>query len=126
MVGLREGHVANDGELVGDLGLLGQPFANVHAGHAGADGPEIAADLRGSVRLEIVHVDMTRTAFEPDHDHGLASALAPLGLQSQEIGEGKPSHAQAAKLQEPASRKPVSQGQHVVLPRFIDAHSACF
>ena len=45
---------ADDRELIGNLRLQWEEFADLHPRHIGTDGTEIAAKLGGSVRLEIV------------------------------------------------------------------------
>jgi len=101
MVGLGEGHVANDGKPVRQLGLLGQPFADVHAGDVGADGAKFTTNLRGGAPVEVVDVDMAGAAFEPDHDDRLAAALlSAVRLKTQQIGESQAANPEPAGLQE--------------------------
>ncbi len=63
---------ADDGQLVPHAGLQGEVLADLDAGHVGGDRLELAAELLGRVRLEIVHVHVRRAAAEVDHDGRLA------------------------------------------------------
>ena len=73
---LLELHVADDGQFVRDLRLEREKLADVHAGDVCLDRLELAAVLDRSVRLQIIHIDVTWPAVEVDHDDGLAGGGA--------------------------------------------------
>ncbi len=70
VAGVGVGHAADNRHLVHDLGLQWQVLADLRAGHIGGDRPELAADLDGSLGLEVVHVELAGSAGLPDQNHG--------------------------------------------------------
>ena len=77
-----------------------------HAGHVGADRLKLAAIFGGSVRFEIVHVDVAGAARQVDHDDGLAGRLGTDGahrLEAQQVGEGEAAEAERPDAQEVAA-----------------------
>jgi hypothetical protein len=48
----------------------------MHPRHIGLDRPELAAVLDGSVWLQIIHVEVGRSATQKDHDRGFLTRLA--------------------------------------------------
>ena len=63
------GDGANQGELVGQLSVQGQQFADIEAGHLGADRLEVAAIFGRGVRLHVVRFHVRRPARQPQEDH---------------------------------------------------------
>ena len=61
---------ADDREFVGDLGLQGEVFADVHARNVCGDGSELAAGCRGCVGLEIVGFQLRGATMLIEHDDG--------------------------------------------------------
>ena len=82
---------ADDRELVGDLGLLGEQLGDVEAGHAGADRLPDAAILGRGVRLQVVHVHVAGAAVEPDQDDGGVLFRRPRAIPSraQRVAAGR-------------------------------------
>ena len=78
----RDGVVrrADDGELVHDLGHLGQMLADLDAGHVGGDRLELAADALRGFRFEVPHVDGGGAAGQPEHDDGVGLRLVLASL----------------------------------------------
>ena len=56
---------------VHDLGDLRQQFADLRPGNRAGDRLQLAADIGGSLRLEVEHVLMGRASEEVDQDHRL-------------------------------------------------------
>ena len=63
----------NHRQLVPHTRLQWEMLADLHAGHVGGDGFELAAEFFRRVGLEIIHVEVRRTARQVDHDGGLVS-----------------------------------------------------
>ena len=61
-------HGADNGKLISALGHVWHQLADMRARHVGRDGPQLAANLRGRVGLEIKHVDVARPAEHPQED----------------------------------------------------------
>ena len=59
-IGISNG--PNDRVLIGQLGQARELLADLDAGHVGLDGPKLAADLLGRLRLEVEEIQMRRTA----------------------------------------------------------------
>ena len=91
----------------------GQVFADADAGDAGRNGPELAADLRGGVLLQVEHVLMGGAARQEDHDDRLVLAGGRTQSRSllrlQQSWKGKPAHAQRSDAQEVAPRNTVAE-----------------
>ena len=64
---------ADNRELVGALGQVGQVLTDLDARHIRLDRAELAADLRRGVGLEIERVHVRRTARQVDEDGGFRS-----------------------------------------------------
>jgi len=64
---------ADDGadrhQLVHVAGEVGQKFANLNAGNAGANGIELAADFDRGIDLDVVHILMGRPTAAVNHDN---------------------------------------------------------
>ena len=61
-------HGTDDGKLISALGHIGHQFTNMRTRDIGRDRPQLTANLRGRVGLEIVHVDVARTAQHPQQN----------------------------------------------------------
>src|SRR5205807_750996 len=70
VVALDEFEAAHQRQLVGDGRLQRQQLAEVEARHVRLDRLELAADSGGSVRLEVVEVDMAGASIKAHHDNG--------------------------------------------------------
>ena len=79
--GQRVAHAAQDGELVGHLGQLGQVLADLHARHVGVDRLELAAEFAGGVGLQVEGVHVRRAAAQADINRRLALAGGPRRLR---------------------------------------------
>ncbi len=73
-------HGANDGQFVPHPGLQGHVLTDLHAGNIGGYRSKLAADLRGSIRFEVVHVQVRRSTRQIDHDGGPGGAGLAFGL----------------------------------------------
>ena len=96
VVGISMGEGANLGELLHDAGDAREVFADSNAGEVGGDGAEVAADVGGSVGLEVEGVDGAQAALEEDVDEGEVGGNGfgggvggGVGLQLQETGEAE-------------------------------------
>ena len=102
---------AQDGELVGDLGLERHQLADVHARHVGLDRLELAAILDRRVGLQVVHVDVAGPAGQVDHDDRFVGGLGadgPLGLEAEQVGQGQAAEAQRPDAKEIAAGNAVA------------------
>ena len=57
---------ANNSEFVANGGKSRHVFGKEHAGHAGGNWLELAADFRGGIRLGIECFDMAGAAIQPE------------------------------------------------------------
>jgi hypothetical protein len=119
--GVRVEGAAHDGHFVHLLRLVRQVLADVDAGDVGLDRLELAAKLRGSVRLEVVHIDVARAAAQPQKDDrrvlgGFVLLFRP-GLKPQVVGQGEPTEAKEAESKKTAAGQavagPVSRSENV-------------
>ena len=110
-------------------------LAYLNAVHIGAYGLELAANLRGRVRLQVKDVLVRGAAGQEDHDDGLVPGLLILrGLGAQQLRQGKPAHGETADLEEIAPRFAVAKtamgeawdGEHgrEVVGKIRDTHPA--
>ena len=74
VVGVVVTHRANHGQLIGDLGTLGQQFTKLNARDLCADGAEFTAHLRGSGWLGVKGFLLRVTAMQKEHDDPLGTA----------------------------------------------------
>ena len=113
----RVADAAQDSELVGALGELGEVLGNHHAVGVGLDGLEIAAMRLGRVRLEVEGVHVARATAEAHEDGGLALGFADraLAAQGEVIAEAQADAGERADTQEVAASDPVTGG--------VDGHS---
>ena len=78
-------------QFVHDPRQPGQVLADLDAGHAGRNRPEIAANFGRSLHFQVEHVLVRRGSAQVDHDDRLARAGHPLGrLGPQQIAEANP------------------------------------
>ena len=94
---------ADDRELVGNLRVSRQVFADVDAGDVGLDRPELAAILRRGVRLHVVGFHVRRAARQPDEDDGgvvggLVGAANLVRGERTERGTGERDRAKPQKI----------------------------
>ena len=61
-------HRADEGKHIGALGHVGHQLTDMRARDIGGDGPQLAANSRGGLGLEIKHVDVARPAEHPQED----------------------------------------------------------
>ena len=124
---LAMGERADDGELVGDLRVQRQRFAEVEAGDVRLDRLIRPAILRRRIGFGIVGLELRRPAVHPEQNHGGvgggAGFLAGCRAQAQQIRQRQASQAEGADLQERAarhaftrSRCPAEQVQHGFSP----------
>ena len=73
----RVAHRTDHGELVVDLGELGQDLGEVRAGNFGGDRLEGTLHIVGNVLLRVPKVEVTGSALQVNHDDALG--LAPTG-----------------------------------------------
>ena len=79
-------------------------LADVQARNARGDGPKLAANLGGSVRLEIEHVQVARRPGEEDDEHGLRRPrVAALRALGEQLRQADAEQAGVADLQELAT-----------------------
>src|SRR5262249_38185292 len=93
---------AHDREPIGDGGDLREQLAEAHAGDAGGDGGEGAAEFARGVRLGVPGVELRRAAPEPKQHHRLrtaAAARAALLPRAQQVGERQSEGRTGADLQ---------------------------
>jgi len=103
---LLELHVADNRELVGNLGLHRQQFANLHPRHIGLNGIELAPIIDRRFGLQVVHVHMAGTTVQVDHDDGFVSNAGRrilLRPQTQQIGQREAAHAKSARSEKAAA-----------------------
>ena len=77
------GHRPDHGDLVVDLGELGEDFGEVDAGDLGGDRLEGGADVVGDVFFGIPEVEVAGAALEVDHDD--AFGLSPTGAVAGDL-----------------------------------------
>src|SRR5262249_24797532 len=90
---------ANDGELVGPLGQLGQMFANLDARNLGRDRPERATDFRGSVWLHVDCFLLCRASPGEDEDARLDPAGRHLRFGPQQLRQRQAEGSESASTQ---------------------------
>ena len=71
MLAERRGHRADDREMLCDLRRARKMFADFDARNVRGDRPERPAHLQRHVGLEVEHLQMTRSAVEPQENAGL-------------------------------------------------------
>jgi hypothetical protein len=108
--GQRVADAAQDGEPVGTTGQPRQVLAHLDAGHVGVDRPELAAKLRGRVRLHVERIHVRRAAAEEDEDRrGRPRPANLLRLRGPQVtGERQP-RAEGADAHEVAPRDAVAE-----------------
>ena len=75
-------------------------LTDLNARDVGVDGRELATNFQGSIRLEIHHVLVRRTACQVDHNDRLTGvANSSLCLGTQDVGHREPAYAEGADLQ---------------------------
>src|SRR5262249_62201241 len=102
---------ADERELVGDLGLLGEKLADLDAGHVGADRLPETAVLGRCIGLEVVEIQVTGAAVEPDEDDGgvfFAGWSRGDRAGAKDVGEREAGHAGHAELQEAAAAQAIA------------------
>ena len=92
VVVLESNERANQRQLVGHAGQAWHQFADLQPLDVGVDGSEISTDFQRRVRLEIVHVQVGRTAWQEHHNDAFDGPLGPVhrvgtGLCPENIGE---------------------------------------
>ena len=112
---------ADERQFIGDPGLQRHQLRNVKARNVGLNRLELAANLGRRLRLEVVHVEVTRPAVQADHDDRLARRAVRrrrLRAQPQQIGQRERS-AQEPNMQEIAAADAIAEpliwapnGQH--------------
>jgi hypothetical protein len=85
MPGCVLSHGAEHGEFVGDGGLHGEQFSELHAGDFGVDGGKGSAVFGSCVGLGVVGIDVRTAAWFPDHDDGSAVGI---GWPAGAVGSG--------------------------------------
>jgi len=84
------GDAANQGVLVGALGVHGEQFANVDTGYVGANGTEEAPIIRRGIRLHVIGLHVGRSPCEPDENNrgvGRDFRFPCLGTKPQKVAE---------------------------------------
>ena len=86
------------------LGVPRHQFADVEAGNVGRDRMELAAVVRRSLGLHVVHVHVRRSARHPDkNDIGLLidqlTCLLGLGLQSEQVRQSEAADSEHPRCQ---------------------------
>jgi hypothetical protein len=104
--------------------------ANFNARHVGLDRFELAANLAGSVGLDVEHVLMGRSARQEDVDDRLVRLAQPgCRFALQQSRQGDAAHRHPAYREEIAAgqtiakprttlRRPTQDGQHVEAPSY--------
>src|SRR5262249_34949905 len=98
---------ADDRELVGDASVHREMFADIDAGHIGADRAERAAVFLRGVWFHVIHFHVRRPARQPDEDdRGIRNATGLVGreLPRHDTGSAQATQRQGAELEEVASR----------------------
>ena len=111
------GNGPDDRVLVGQLGQARELLADLNAGHVGLDGPKLAADFLGRIRLEVEEIQMRRTAGQVNINHRLVRAAGLLrGLHLEQLPQRKPARGHAANLQKIPPRVPIAMAAALVTP----------
>src|SRR5690349_19492891 len=58
----------DDGQLIGNLGQVGNDLAKLNSGDRGGNRTELAADFLGRIRLGVERLVMRRPAIHPDEN----------------------------------------------------------
>jgi hypothetical protein len=74
VIGIVMTHRTDDRQLIGDLGTLGEQFAELNARDPGADGAKFTAHLCRPGRLGVKGFLLRVTAMKKEHDHPLGTA----------------------------------------------------
>src|SRR5882672_2677893 len=124
VVAVGADHGPDDRELVHDLRHAREELADLDAGDVGPDGPQLAADFGGRVRLQVPHVLVGRTARQEDHDDGFVRGTlrAGLFLGAEDLGKGEPAQGESADAQEGAPGDSVAE---IVVPLAQDRQHDC-
>jgi hypothetical protein len=82
-------HATQHTQMARDLRQPRHKLTQLKAGHAGADGLELAANFGRRCRLEIISVQVAGSAFEENQDHRLGAGVSRwlLGLEAEEVGQ---------------------------------------
>src|SRR5262249_23754094 len=109
-------------ELVEDLRLERQVLADLGTGDVRIDRLEIAANLRGSVGVEVVHVYVSRPTGLPDQDDRLLPPgwrLPSRGAQAEQVRQAQPAQGECADAEEGAARDEVEHDH----PQWLNMNS---
>ena len=105
---------ANEGELIKHRRHTGHQFGDLDARNIGGDRLELAADLRGSIRLEIDHIQVGRPSRQIDHDHRLVRTADPGPiLRTQQLRQRQAAQPQSTDRKKTAPRHPAKYPRRV-------------
>ena len=103
-------HRTDDGKFVHHLRHQRELVSNTDSRDICRNLIKLATHLLGSIRLEIPHVLVRRTARKENVDDGfVAAARSLLSLRPEELREGQAAHSQAADSEKSAAGKPVAE-----------------
>ena len=107
------GDRADQGDFVHDPREPGQVFADRDARQGRRDRAELAADLRGGIRLGVEGLELARAAGQEDHDDRLVRRFRPrlprrFVFGPQKLRQAEPAHRQAADPEHVATGQAVA------------------
>ena len=97
-------HGADEGELVGALGQLGQPVAQLNTGNVGWNRMVVSSNLKRRIRLEVIHVELAGAPLKKHEDDvdlpACAQGLIGQDFRQRETQGGNGPQRKAAHAEE--------------------------